>query len=175
MFYRVRSQPNPPHDGFRRGGRLFSASEWTYLSGAELSPDLLNEPMLIVEEISEEEFFSQGEPEPEDPRDAEIATLRERHDALLAEAQKSFAEQERRIDGLQREHQHNTEELVSLARQRDKAQAKVAELEAELETLRAQVAAQGEGEPETPATEPEAASEPAATEKPAGRRQGGGK
>lgn len=164
MFYRVKSQPNPPHDGFRRGGRLFSASEWTYLSGAELSPELLTEPMLIIEEISEEEFAGRETPEPEDPRDVEIEKLL----ALMENLQRQVSDAVGTIGTL-------ADERDAARQERDEAQAAAGklteacdELQKENDALRAQLT-------EKPA-ETESAGEQAATDKPASRRgQGGGK
>lgn len=52
--YRVSAVPRPNFGGFWRSGRFFpNAPEFVELSEEEITPAILNEPMLLVSEVKE--------------------------------------------------------------------------------------------------------------------------
>lgn len=51
MRYRVKAVPREGHDGRNRAGRRFFVAHWTELGEAELTPEIRDDPLLIVEPI----------------------------------------------------------------------------------------------------------------------------
>jgi len=151
MRYRVRAVQREGFDGRHRSGRHFSSAHWTILEEGEVTPEILADPLLIVEPDTPVE----DAPDPVEAVRSElqasldeavttVVVLREVVDALKSEVALSAADQDAlraRVTELQAENDQLGSELAQVTVDRGALLQRVADLEAENEQLRAAAAA----------------------------------